>query len=119
MSRSPRRGDVLRMNFDPQLGHEQGGFRPAVVVSQTLYNENSSTVVVCPVTSNVGVWPFKVELPQGFSIRGAVLVDQLKVVDWRARRARFAATCPSDVLEQIDGKLDILFKGFSRPAGIG
>lgn len=118
MSRAqpPRRGDILRMNFDPQLGHEQGGFRPAVVLSDTLYNQHSSTIVVCPVTSNPGAWPFKVELSADAPIKGAVLVDQLKTVDWRARHARAAGACSSETLNQIDAKLDVLFKGISRAA---
>jgi mRNA interferase MazF len=113
---APQRGDILRLNFDPQVGHEQSGFRPAVVISNTTYNEHSSTIVVCPVTSNIGDWPFKVALPPGAPVKGAVLVDQIKVVDWRARRVRTAGVCPNEVMEQIDIKLDVLFRGVSRTA---
>lgn len=121
MSRAepPSRGDIVKMNFDPGIGHEQAGFRPAVVISHTIYNRNSSTIVVCPITGNVGAWPFKVELPAGLPIKGAVLVDQIKTVDWRSRRARFACTCPSDILDEIDMRLDVLFRGISPVAVIG
>jgi mRNA interferase MazF len=112
----PLRGDIVHLNFDPQLGHEQAGFRPAVVLSQTLYNAHSSTVVVCPITSNIEPWPFKVELPNGLPVKGAILVDQLRAVDWRARFVRYAGNCPVAVMEEIDAKMDVLFRGISRPA---
>ena len=114
--KSPRRGDVIRLNFDPKAGHEQGGFRPAVVVSHSTYNEHSSTIVVCPVTSRIRDWPFNVLLPEELPVQGAVLVDQITTVDWRARSARIACSCPDDVLDEIDAKLDVLFRGAARPA---
>lgn len=112
--RVPHRGDLLRLNFDPQLGHEQAGFRPAVVVSNSRYNENSSTLVVCPVTSRSRDWPFQVPLPPNTKVKGVVLVDQISVVDWRARKARILGTCPDEVLDEIAAKLDVLFYGASR-----
>lgn len=115
-ARVPRRGDLLRLNFDPQSGHEQAGFRPAVVVSNSVYNENSSTIVVCPVTSRARGWPFEVSLPPSAKMEGVVLVDQVKVVDWRARKARVLCSCPEAVLDEIDARLDVLFRGASRDA---
>lgn len=117
MKEAPQKGDIIRLNFDPRAGHEQKGFRPAVVVSNSTYNMHSSMIVVCPITSRLGAWPFKVSLPDELPVKGAVLVDQVTAVDWRARGARRAGTCPPDVMEHIDAKLDVLFKG--RTAGAG
>ncbi len=108
-----QRGDIIRVNFDPTSGHEQGGFRPALIVSHSLYNANSSTVVVCPITSRERGWPFEVALPAGLPVGGFVLVDQVKVLDWRARGGRLVCPCPEDFLYEIDARLDVLFKGAS------
>ncbi|HEY4113855.1 MAG TPA: type II toxin-antitoxin system PemK/MazF family toxin [Rhizomicrobium sp.] len=110
----PKRGEILRLNFDPRKGHEQGGFRPAVVVSNSIYNEHSSTIVVCPISSRVRDWPFVVSLPETATVRGAVLVDQVRVIDWKARSARQAGTCSQDVMAKIDERLDVLFRGVAR-----
>lgn len=112
--RVPRRGDIVRLDFDPQLGHEQAGFRPAVVVSNSLYNENSSTLVVCPVTSRKRGWPFEVPLPANAKTEGVVMVDQIGVVDWRARKTRIIGTCSDELLDEIGAKLEVLFYGASR-----
>lgn len=114
-ARVPQRGDIFRLNFDSQSGHEQAGFRPAVIVSDSMYNENSSTMVVCPITRRIRDWAFEVALPQGLPVAGVILVDQIGVVDWRARGGRFVCTCSDDVLEEIDAKLDVLFRGATRP----
>ena len=113
-SGAPRRGEIVRLNFDPRKGHEQGGFRPAVVVSNSTYNDHSSTIVVCPITSRVRDWPFIVPLPEDNSVKGAILVDQVRVIDWKARSARQAGVCPKEVMVEIDEKLNVLFRGISR-----
>jgi len=114
-ARVPQRGDIYRVNFDPQLGHEQAGFRPALIVSNSLYNENSSTVVACPITRRSREWPFEVPLPNDLPVTGIVLVDQVKVMDIRARNARFVCAIPDAVLEEVQARLDVLFTGASRP----
>ena len=114
-ARVPQRGDIYRVNFDPQLGHEQAGFRPALIVSNSLYNENSSTVVACPITRRSREWPFEVPLPNDLPVTGIVLVDQVKVMDIRARNARFVWSIPDAVREEVQARLDVLFTGASRP----
>ena len=87
--------------FDPQAGHEQAGKRPAVVLSPQAYNERSSLAVVVPVTRQIKKYPFEVVLPPGLPVSGAVLSDQIKSVDWRARDARFICSLPDGVLNGI------------------
>lgn len=83
---TPERGQIVWVNFNPQKGHEQAGRRPAVVVSPGEYNALSNCLLVCPITSNVSPWPWKVLLPDDGEITGAVLIDQLKSIDAYARQ---------------------------------
>jgi mRNA interferase MazF len=77
----PEAGDVLWIDFGPHTGREQGGRRPAVVLTSADYNRISSVLLVCPITSRRRDWPFQVELPAGEPVAGVVLVDQVKAVD--------------------------------------
>jgi mRNA interferase MazF len=96
----PSRGDVVWMDFDPQVGHEQAGRRPAVVLSHREYNLKSGLAIVCPMTSKTGKpWPFLVEI----SPQSAVIADQVKCVDWRGRRAEIKERLPDHLLERIIG----------------
>ena len=95
----PERGDIVWLEFDPQAGHEQAGHRSAFVVSPRSYNRKVGLALFCPITSKVKGYPFEVPLPKGGKARGAVLSDQLKSLDWKARKAtRF--DCASDVVVQ-------------------
>ena len=107
-SHVPHRGDLVWLNFNPQAGHEQTGHRPALVLSPREYNEKSSVALFCPVTSTVKGYPFEVELPHGGPIGGAVLADQVRSLDWRARRLTFVAAAPRQVLSEVLGKLHAL-----------
>lgn len=109
----PGRGDVVWLSFDPQAGHEQSGRRPAVVVSPASYNGKTHLAVCCPITSKAKGYPFEVPLPDGLPIRGVVLSDQLKSLDWHARDAEFIAALPQPVLLEILKKASILV----TPAG--
>ena len=79
------RGQIVWVNFNPQRGHEQAGRRPALVISPKAYNALSNCVLVCPITSNIASWSWKVMLPEGEEITGAVLVDQIQSIDAKAR----------------------------------
>ena len=86
---TPERGQIVWVNFNPQKGHEQAGRRPALVVSPAAYNAISNCVLVCPITSNGAPWPWKVmmsELKGDGAIGGAILVDQVKSIDAKARQ---------------------------------
>lgn len=104
-SHVPQRGDLVWLNFNPQAGHEQAGHRPALVLSPREYNEKSSVALFCPITSTVKGYPFEVELPPGGPIGGAVLADQVRSLDWRARGLKFAAAAPRQVIAEVRGKL--------------
>ena len=96
----PDRGHLVWLTFDPQAGHEQAGTRPALVISPGPYNRKVGLALFCPVTSRIKGYPFEVPLPPGLEVQGAILSDQIKSLDWRVRRARFAGTLPAPVLEE-------------------
>lgn len=104
----PERGDVVKMSFDPQSGHEQAGWRPALVVSPRAYNRASSLALLCPITSRAKGYPFEVSLPDDLTIRGVILTDQIRSLDWRARRAKFVAHAPDAVVREVLARLEPL-----------
>lgn len=97
----PDRGDLVALTFDPQAGHEQAGRRPAVVLSPAIYNGRSGLAVFAPVTNQIKGYPFEVLIPSGLPVTGAVLADQLKSLDWRARKAQHISKLPSHVLHEV------------------
>jgi mRNA interferase MazF len=106
----PDRGDVVWISLHPQAGHEQAGRRPAVVVSPRSYNGKVGLGLFCPITSRAKGYPFEVALPRGLPVRGVVLADQVKSLDWRARRAELAARLPLDTSAEVVGKLAALLE---------
>jgi mRNA interferase MazF len=96
----PERGDVVWLNFTPQAGHEQAGHRPALVLSPVAYNGKTGLMLCCPITSQVKGYPFEVPLSPDAGVRGVVLSDQVKSLDWRARQARHKGTASKHVVGQ-------------------
>jgi mRNA interferase MazF len=96
------------LTFEPHAGHEQASRRPAVVVSPRRYNRQSGVALLCPVTSEVKGYPFEVILPTGLPIEGVILSDQVRSLDWRARRAARICPLPSATVEEVVGKLQVL-----------
>jgi mRNA interferase MazF len=101
----PSRGDLVWLQFAPQVGHEQSGRRPAVVVSPKAYNQKVGLCLCCPVTSRVKGYPFEVGLPEAIGVSGVVLCDQLKSLDWKARKADWIGTLPAREVSEIQGKI--------------
>jgi mRNA interferase MazF len=105
----PDRGSLAWVAFSPQAGHEQAGHRPALVISPRPYHERSNLAVVCPITTNLQPWPWKVLLPEGLAVSGAVLVDQLRSIDRGARRLRLVGQAPHGVIAEVQARLEALF----------
>ena len=97
----PERGDIVWIDMDPQAGHEQAGRRPAVVVSPGFYNRASNLALLCPITSQVKGYPFEISIPEGASVIGVILADQVKSIDWRARKARFICRLSDACLRRV------------------
>src|ERR1700690_2303508 len=94
----PDAGEIVWINFTPQAGHEQAGHRPAVVLSPAAYNDKTSLMICCPLTTQIKNYPFEVLI--GGTAPGVVLADQVKSVDWRIRKAvRRGAVSPDELAE--------------------
>lgn len=106
----PDRGDIVIISCSPQSGHEQAGRRPAVVLSPRKYNEIIGLSIMCPITSKIKGYPFEVELPSGMKTHGAVLADQVKSFDWRARGATIIEKMPGETLSLIQDKILVLIR---------
>jgi mRNA interferase MazF len=103
-NRVPERGDFVRLDFQPQAGHEQAGRRPALVLSHHAYNAKVGLAVCCPITNQAKGYPFEVPV-NAPNLAGVVLADQVKSLDWRVRRAEFIAAAADDVLADVLAKV--------------
>ena len=102
----PRKGDFVTLSFDPQTGHEQRGRRPALVISNDLFNEHTGLCIACPITNARRDYPFHVSLPDGCEVTGVVMVEQVKSTDFRARQANLIGPAPEAVLQETLSLLD-------------
>jgi mRNA interferase MazF len=104
----PQRGDVIWITLNPQAGHEQAGRRPALVLSPVTYNGKVGLAILCPLTNQIKGYPFEVLVPAGLPITGAILADQVKSLDWRARSAEFMCSLPRGTVAEVLQKLTTL-----------
>lgn len=103
---APEAGDIVWLEFDPQAGHEQAGHRPALVLSPKRYNALRGMMICCPMTSRIKGYPFEVVVTT--DPPSAVLADQIKSLDWRARRAIHKGTVAPHVVLEVQAKLKAL-----------
>jgi len=108
MAKTPQRGDVVWLSMTPQAGHEQAGRRPALVISPGAYNAKVGLAILCPITSRAKGYPFEVPIPAGLPVEGAILSDQAKSLDWKARKAEFICRLPSESTLEVLQKLGAL-----------
>jgi len=108
MAYIPERGDAVWIDFNPQAGHEQAGRRPAIVLSPASYNRKVGLAILCPITNQIKGYPFEVVIPAGLRVSGAILSDQAKNLDWRARRTERISKLPNAVTEEVLKKLRLL-----------
>ena len=104
----PRSGDVVWITLNPQSGHEQTGRRPALVLTPESYNGKIGLVMFCPITNQIKGYPFEVLIPEGLPVTGAILSDQVKSLDWRARNAELICILPEETMFEVLHKLDTL-----------
>lgn len=103
----PDAGDIVVLDFDPQVGREQAKRRPALVLTDMRYNHASGLAVVCPLTSQRKPYPFSLPVTVG-KVEGAILVDQLKSVDWAARNAQFHSKVAAKTLTTVRQYVGVL-----------
>ena len=101
----PDRGDLVWLIFDPQAGREQAGRRPALVLTPAAYNVKTGLSIMCPVASHRKGYPFEIGLTNDLPVKGCVLSDYIKSVDWRERQATFIARVRPELLAQVLNRL--------------
>ena len=102
----PQKGDFIILTFDPQSGHEQKGRRPAIVASNYLFNKYTGLAIVCPITTTSRNIPFHVKIPERSSLSGFIMVEQIKSVDFKSRKAKFIEKAEEDVVNEMLAILD-------------
>jgi mRNA interferase MazF len=107
----PKQGDIVWITLDPTLGHEEGGRRPAIVLSGIEYNSRAKMAVVCPITSRAKKYPYEVALPGGQAISGVNLADQVRCIDIFPRRIELATSVQPATLMEVFDKLRSLMPG--------
>jgi mRNA interferase MazF len=106
----PNRGDIIWIDLNPTRGHEQSNVRPALVLSEKAYNQTTNLVVVCPITSQVKGFNFEVPINE-FKVKGVVLSDHVRSLDWTTRNTRFIQKSSHEVFSEVEEKLSTLLFG--------
>jgi mRNA interferase MazF len=99
----PDAGHIVWLESDPQVGREQAGRRPAVILTPASYNKKTSLMICCPLTSQIKGYPFEV-LVEIDGVQSVVLSDQVKSLDWKIRNAKFKDKVSLDVLVEVRAK---------------
>lgn len=105
----PNRGDIVWLDFNPQLGHEQRGRRPALVLSHGKYNEKIGLGIFCPITSKTKGYPFEVTFI-GKKITGCILSDQIKSLDWKTRNVEFVEKIKEELVDEVLEKIKVIIE---------
>lgn len=104
------------ITLDPQSGHEQAGRRPALVLSPSAYNGRVGLALLCPITGQAKGYPFEAAIPDGLSVMGVVLADQIKSLDWRTRKVSRICSLPSEVVQSVIEKINALLASGPSPS---
>lgn len=106
----PEKGDFITLTFDPQSGHEQKGRRPALVVSNFIFNRATGLAIVCPITNTNRKIPFHLPVPSSGKLTGFVMVEQVKSIDFTARKAKFAGKSTPELIADVLEITDVCIK---------
>ncbi len=104
---TPKEGDVIWLEFNPQKGKEIQKTRPALTISPHSYNLKTGLGLFMPITSKIKGYPFEVIINKD-EIQGAILCDQIRSLDWKARKAKFAMRVPLSIMEEVIAKFSVL-----------
>ena len=96
-----RQGDIIKVNLDPRKGHEQAGYRPAVVISNDFFNEKTRLAIVCPITNTNNGFPLHIPLDGRTKTTGVILCEHVRTLDLNAREYSAAEKLPDDILAKV------------------
>ena len=106
-----KQGSIIKLNFNPQAGHGQAGYRPAVVLSNNVFNEKTNLTIVCPITNTNNDFPLHVPLDKRTKTTGVILCEHIKALDLNKRKYQIIETIPSDILENV---IDIVYSEIEK-----
>lgn len=98
--------DIIMVNFNPQKGHEQAGYRPALIVSNNFFNEKTNLVIACPITNTDNNFPLHVRLDDRTETSGVILCEHMKTLDLKARGFKYVEKLPNDIFSKV---VDVLY----------
>ena len=101
-----KQGTIIKINFNPQSGHEQSGYRPAVVISNNIFNNKTNLAIVCPITNTNNHFPLHIPLDERTQTTGVILCEHIKALDLNSRKYQVLEELPKDILENI---IDIVY----------
>ena len=96
-----KQGDIIKLDFDPQAGHEQAGYRPAVVISNDVFNQKTNLTIVCPITNTNNKFPLHIQLDNRTKTTGVILCEHIKALDLETRKYKIIEKLPSDLLQEV------------------
>ena len=96
-----KQGMIIKLNFNPQIGHEQAGYRPVVVISNNVFNEKAKLAIVCPITNTDNKFPLHIALDERTKTKGVILCEHLKSLDLRKRKYKSIEILPKDILDTV------------------
>ncbi len=106
-----KQGTIIKINFNPQAGHEQAGYRPAVVISNNTFNQKTNLSIVCPITNTNNQFPLHVSLDGRTKTTGVILCEHIKALDLKSRTFQEVEILPDDILEKV---IDIVYAEIER-----
>lgn len=101
-----KQGDIIKVDLDPQAGHEQAGYRPAIVISNDVFNKKTNLTIVCPITNTNNRFPLHIPLDERTETTGVILCEHIKALDLNARGYRVVESIPDDILSKV---IDVVF----------
>ena len=101
-----KQGDIIKVSFDPRSGHEQAGFRPALVISNNEFNKRTKLAIVCPITNTDNKFPLHVPLDKRTGTKGMILCEHVRSLDVNSRGYKVLEQIPPDLLNRV---IDIVY----------
>ena len=101
-----KQGTIIKINFNPQAGHEQAGYRPAVVISNDIFNQKAKLSIVCPITNTNNNFPLHIPLDERTKTTGVILCEHIKSLDLNSRTYQEVEQLPKDILDKV---IDVVY----------
>jgi len=101
MSYVPKQGDIVILDFDPQIGHEQKGRRPGLIVSNDAFHKRANMAMVCPITNTISGFPMHIALDAGTGTTGEIMCEQIKCLDIKARNVSYKESVSDDIVDEV------------------